>query len=171
MLDSALPEDMEIVAQGSIDYNGRTIAYVVSKMGNSYFLEISFVNGSKQDDKEKKIEFKFEQKEDGKFYLNSKEAPFFHDIFIEKIGTEIAMVLNAKDKEEVTRLTVCLDRTKFVVMGREIQSSAITLNGNKTDINFNSLSKQLNRNEKSKIDTMASRLFKSIEIQISGRTR
>lgn len=162
-----MKEDKEIVAQGSIDYNRRTIAYIVSKSGNNYFIEISFVKGSKQDESDKTTKFEFNKQEDGKFYLDSKEAPFFHNIFIEENGLNRSLVL-AKGKKEISRLSVFQNEASLNINGKILP---LTLTQKGADINLSSIIKMLGISDSSKIKDIASKFLEVVKNKISEKTR
>ncbi len=156
-------QDKEIVAQGSIEYNGRNLAYIVSKSGSSYFLDVSFVVGSKQSDNEKKVRFEFERKDDGKYYLNLREAPFLHRIFIEENGEKSMVLVNGN--KEIMKLSTSQDGTILTVMG---QKMSIPLNERGMIIDINALAGGLNTSEIKKINSFASKLFALIEERTYG---
>lgn len=162
-----MKEDKEIVAQGSIDYNGRTIAYIVSKSGNNYFIEISFVRGSKQDDSNKTVKFEFNRREDGKFYLNPKEAPFLSNIFIEENGSNRSLVLS-RDKKEIARLSISQNEASLNINGKILP---LTLTQKGADISLNSITKMLGISDSTKIKESASKFFRMIENKIIGKTK
>jgi len=154
-------KDREIVAQGTIDYNGRNIAYIVSKSGTSYFIEVSFVNGAKQNDTGKKTTFEFKQKEDGKFYLTPK-SPFFYKVFIEENDLEKSLILS-KGREEVGRLTAFKDGIGFSIMQNE-NAKISSCNS----FNFKSIIEKLSGPQIIKVNTIASKAFNVIESRICG---
>ena len=161
-----MKEDKKIVAQGSIDYNGRTIAYVVSKIGNSYFIEISFVKSSK-DEENKTAKFEFNRAEDGRFELNPKEAPFLHNLFIEDNGTNRSLVL-AKGKEEVARLCVSQNAASLNIKGKILP---LTLTEKGVNIDLSHITKMLGVGDSSKIKDLASKVMRTIESKIVGKTK
>lgn len=154
-------EGKQVVAQGSLEYNGQTIAYVVSKGNEIYSIEVSFVKGEKQNNKENNLEFKFEKKEDGKFYLNKKDALYLHKVFIEKNDSQLSLNL-AKDEKTIAKSY--LDEKNNV--GFIFEDKIISFLSGST-IYINSLSEQLGFVEGIKLKTLISKFITSFEKQMS----
>lgn len=156
-------QDKQIVAQGSIEYNARTLAYIVSKSGESYFLDVSFVKGSRQSDDEKKAQFEFKRESDGKYYLNSREAPFLHKIFMEE--NSMALV---RGNKEIMKLFASQGEAILAVIGYNI---SIPLSEEGMIINVNSLAGSLNAGERKKLNDFSSKFFALIEERTCGVSR
>ncbi|HSQ97394.1 MAG TPA: hypothetical protein VLL98_01605 [Rickettsiales bacterium] len=115
----------QVIAQGSVDYNAKTFAYVVSKDEINYFVEIGVVNGAKQSESEKK-ELKFEQQKNGKFYLNKKDFSLMNDVFIEeKEDLRSLIFYNVAQNSEMASITANKDGTLLLnVMGKSVKTQS-----------------------------------------------